>query len=539
MPFTKSRCEKCGKDAISIDQVETPDGLVHLLKCGHIMIKDHLENVDPSSIVSLDGKKPFKFQAEGVKFAENSGGRCLIADEMGLGKTVQALCTIALHEEEMTPAAYFVKSSLKIQWSREILRWVSKSDDDSDLALSQVIETSKEKMLPGVKHYLFSFDLLRRFKNGSLAEQFKKIGVKTLVIDECQAIKNPDSQRTIEVRQIAKEVPNVIALSGTPIKNNASEYFSILNILKPEMFPTYSKFLYNECDSYFNGYGYKVGGLRYPEKFKEKTKSFIIRRERKEVMPDLPTVQRNFHFDQLGEEVEEAYKETFVKFRDDYFSSGTKENGNAFLETGNILAYLSRMRHLAGLSKINPVVEFVEEFLLETSRKLTIFVHHKDVGEILMRKIGKICAGDGAGSETFPAPIQLTAELNSEQRDEVVREFMNGETRILIASTLASGEGLNLQKCSDCIIMERQWNPANEEQAEARFIRIGQQADKVTATYFVAVGTVDEFFSRIVEEKREIVLKTLGSEAVKWDQSSLMKELAETLAIQGGKMWNL
>ena len=116
---------------------------------------------------------------------------------------------------------------------------------------------------------------------------------------------------------------------------------------------------------------------------------------------------------------------------------------------------------------------------------------------------------------------------------------MNGSQRILIASSLASGEGLNLQKCSDCIMIERQWNPANEEQAEGRFARIDQKSNKITATYFVAVGTVDEFFSEIVERKREIVTKTLGGEAVKWDQSSLIKELSEILASQGGKRWGI
>lgn len=539
MPFTKTKCPKCNKDAESAEHFELNGVTVHVLKCGHLLSAEHLEASDASSLVSLDGKRPFKFQVDGVKFVENSGGRALIADEMGLGKTIQALATIALHPKEMLPAVYFVKSALKIQWAHEIMRWVSKSDSEEDLAFAQVIETSRDKMLPGVKHYLFSMDILRRFKNGSLNEEFKKRGIKTIIIDECQAIKNPESQRTHEVRSLCKDIPNVIALSGTPIKNNASEYFSILNILKPELFPKYSQFLYRDCDSYYNGYGYKVGGLRHPEEFARKTKSFIIRRERKDVMPDLPKVQRSFHFDSLGEEVEDAYKETFVKFREDYYSG----NGNAsrFAEEGNILAYLSRMRHLTGLSKINPCVEFVEEFLQETDRKITIFLHHKDVGQILARKIDKICEEMKKEGAAIDPPEILTAELSSEQRDEVVQSFMNEpKSRILIASTLASGEGLNLQKCSDCILLERQWNPANEEQAEARFIRIGQEASSVMATYFVAVGTVDEFFSKIVEEKREIVSKTLGNEETpKWDQSSLIRELAEVLASTGGRQWNI
>lgn len=532
MPFTQTRCPKCNKVAESKRSFDIAGQTVHLLKCDHILRMHQIAKRDAENIVSLDGKRLFKFQCEGVDFISKSGGRALIADEMGLGKTVQALAWLALYLDEATPVAYFLKSSLKIQWQHEIMRWISKSEDPDDAELAQVIETSRDKFLPGIRHYIFSFDILRRFKDGKLKEMFEKRGIKTIIIDECQQIKNPESQRTKQVRDLCALpcIENIIGLSGTPIKNNASEYFSILNILHSERFPRFSTFLYNDCDSYFNGYGYKTGGLRDPEGFKRKTRDFIIRRERKEVMPDLPTVSRSYQFRELGKDVEEAYKTAFLQFRDDYFTGGA----SSFAENSNILAYMSRMRHLAGLSKVEPCVEHLEEFLLETDRQIVVFIHHKDVGERIHRLLSNSCALMGEKK-----PLMLTSDLNSEQRDSVVQAFKNQESRILIASTLASGEGLNLQFCSDCILLERQWNPANEEQAEGRFIRIGQLSDKVSATYFVAVGTIDELFAQIVEQKREICAKTLGGEAVAWDQSSLMKELAEVLARQGGKMWSL
>lgn len=535
MPFITKKCPKCGRIAETKRVFDIAGKTVNLLKCDHMILEDQLSgSVAPEDLVSLDGKKLFPYQAEGIKFIEKASGRCLIADEMGLGKTVQAAGFVALHDDAL-PVAYFVKSALKIQWQHEIMRWISRSREKQDIALAQVIETSKDMMLPGINHYIFSFDILRRFKNGSLRESFEQRGIKTVIIDECQAIKNPESERSRQVRELCKGIPNIICLSGTPIKNNAGEYFPVLNILKPERYPRLSRFLYNECDSFHNGYGYKVGGLKDPKSFQEKNKDFIIRRERKEVLPELPQINRMYQFSQLAEEVENAYKATFVQFRDDYFTG----NNGGFGETSNILAYLSRMRHLTGLSKIEPCIEWVEEFLEDNDRKLTIFVHHKDVAEILRRRLSELMR-----ERNLEAPLMLSAELDAELRNEVVQDFMGNspdkkEFRVLIASTLASGEGLNLQKCSDCVLLERQWNPANEEQAEGRFIRIGQEADKVSSTYFVAVGTVDEFFARLVEQKREIVSKTLGGEAVQWDQTSLMKELAEILATQGGKAWNI
>jgi SWI/SNF-related matrix-associated actin-dependent regulator 1 of chromatin subfamily A len=474
----------------------------------------------------MDNKKLFPFQIEGVKFTEKSGGRCLIGDEMGLGKTIQALATLILHEE-MRPYLWIGKGSLLYQYQHEMIRWGGED------FFSQIIETSKDVMLKGFPGYIVSYDLLRRLttKDKSFADKCKEVGIKTIILDECQQIKNSAAARTGFTRKLCEIAPNVIALSGTPIKNHAAEYFPILNILNPQMFPRETTFQRYECDSYWNGYGYKTGGLADPEGFKRKTKNFIIRRERSEVMPDLPLIDRQFQLHEMGKEVEAAYIEAFKQFRLEYNKSAMDK----FDEQGNILAYLSRMRHLTGIAKIDPCIDNVMEFLGSTERKLTIFHHHKDVGEIIVQKLTSLLDELGLGK-----PLHLTADLNPERRYDLTLKFTNDpKSRILVASTLASGEGLNLQVCSDCIMLERQWNPANEEQAEARFPRPGSKAQSIQAIYLVAVGTVDEFFSEIVERKREIVASTLGGEAVQWDQSSLMKELTERLAATGGQRWSI
>jgi SNF2 family DNA or RNA helicase len=324
-------------------------------------------------------------------------------------------------------------------------------------------------------------------------------------------------------------VPHVVALSGTPIKNHAGEYFPILNILKPERYPRQTTFLYNEVSSYWDGYKYKVGGLRNPESFMRRNADFILRRTREEVMPDLPVITRNFSFHEMGADVDAMYQAKLKEFQAEYLYG----EGSQFEKYSNLLAYIAEMRYLTGTAKIEPCLDFVTDFLLETERKLTIFVHHIDVATSLQIKIGRMLEDGGFGYKC----LRLEGGMDSTKRDEVVTQFTTGPNRILIASTLASGEGLNLQACSDCIMLERQWNPANEEQAECRFIRIGQLADKVTATYFVAIGTVDELLSELVEKKRSVVAKTLDNQDMKWDETSLMRELMDILATSGGKKW--
>jgi SWI/SNF-related matrix-associated actin-dependent regulator 1 of chromatin subfamily A len=527
MPFIKEKCATCGRVAETEKEHVIGDKFVSLLKCGHVLIKDKLASKgSPEDIVSVDGKSLYKYQCDGVRFLEAANGRGLIADEMGLGKTWQAAGFLLLHPEVM-PAAFVVKASLKHQWQYELMRIMGEN------FFVQIIESANDYILPKMPGYIFTFDVLRRFKD--LPAKLDQLGVKTIVIDEVQQIKNVESQRTREVRAICKGRDHVIALSGTPIKNNASEYFPILNILKPEMFNNYHRFVWNECDTYNDGYKNKTAGLRYPKEFKAKTEHFIIRRERKEVLPDLPMITRAFHFSDLEASVERDYEAMYNLFELEM----AKEDQSSFEKSSNVLAYLSKMRHITGRSKVNPTVEFVADFLEQTDRKITLFVHHKDVGEMLQKRVAEAAYVDEYGNVKSPKVLVLTADLSTDERAAVVDKFMlDASHRVLIASTLAAGEGLNLQKCSDCVMVERQWNPANEEQAEGRFIRIGQMSDKVVANYMVAIGTVDEFFSELVERKREIVTKTLGGEAVQWDQSSLMKELAENLLNRGKRKWS-
>jgi SNF2 family DNA or RNA helicase len=529
MPFIKPKCQTCGKIADSIKEYNIGGDIVHYLKCGHMAKAHQLEAIkSPDTIISSDGKRLFDFQKEGVHFIERAGGRAAVLDEQGLGKTVQAYSALYLHPE-MLPYLWIGKSALIYQYMYEGMRW-------SDF-LAQVIDSSKDVFLPGFHGYITSYDLLRRFKNGddenNFAERALKLGVKTLILDEVQQVKNSQSQRTILTQKLAKNFPYVIALSGTPMKNHAGEMFPLLNMIQPKIYSNEARFIANDCDNYWDGFRYKIGGLRNPKAFHERTKNFIIRRTREEVLPDLPKVFRNYSFtEDMAKSVEKAYIEEFKKFRFEYNTKGYSEEAG---DSDNTLARLSRLRHIVGRAKIIPCIEQVMEFLGSTDRKLTIFTHHIDVADILTEQLTSLLKELG-----LKAPLRIASE--TKDKFGVANEFTNDpKARVLIAATLVAGEGLNLQVCSDCIILEREWNPANEEQAEGRFPRPGQKADKVLSKYIVSVGTVDEFFAAIVEQKREIFQSTMNKdgEAIPWDQSSLMKELAEVLASQGGKRWHI
>ena len=650
----KKACPYCGKLAKEISRSIINRKIKIKLECNHTLIETLVESTE-WEIVSHSGKKPFPYQYKTLEFTENSNFRTGIFHEQGVGKTICSLIAIAKHKEKLMPFAVICKSSLKVQWWKEILDWTGEP--------AQIISAGSDKVFPELfSAFILSYDLLR---NNNLLEG---LNLKLVILDECQQIKNGQAKRTQALRNalsgrvtkkrvfnpnlprrsriemIAKDlmdyhgvsknftlsfedldekklglceckatkegiikgqitiskrhaendderdvietilheiahaitpgaghrliwketsiaiggddgsgnmwcegttdtlviteraIPYILALSGTPIKNHAGEYFPVLNILHPEIFPSQAQYERDFLDTYQNGWTYKIGGIKrsHTDHFKDLTKDWIIRYDRETVLPDLPKIFRKNYFVELGAEVEAAYKKAYLEFKEAFEE---EEYGDSkFKEQGNLLAKLNRMRHLTGIAKVLPVTEFVEEFLEECDRKIVLFVHHKDVGLGLFNNISKVCA-----KLKIHPPVQLTSEnAGSDQGNRIDESFKNDpKVRVMIASTLSAGEGKNWQMCSDMIMVEHQWNPANEEQAEGRFPRPGATAESISATYAIALGTPDEYLTEIKERKREICKKTMGNESVEWNQVSVIRELSELLISKGGKKWSL
>lgn len=508
--------EDCGKVAVEVSRITFADYKLITLECGHVTSEEILAETDYESIVSSDGRKLMNFQVEGVKFAEANNARVLIADEQGLGKTIQALALLKLHNQLLTPCVIVTKTTIKHQWHHEIIRWCGREG-----FLTQVIHSSKELASSAFDIYIVTYDLLKT------EHMFDDVAIKTVIIDECQAIKNHLADRSKAVQKISKTAEHIIALSGTPIKNNAGEYFTILNILQPSRFPTYQGFLDRFCDHYWNGYGPKVGGLSHPKEFKAITEDFVIRRTKLEVLPDLPELERKFYHVELDRKLNKAYANALKELDDLYYAVETGETMTS------MIAIMSKLRRITGISKVIECVDFITEFLLSNDRKIVIFVHHHAVAHLLKSSIDTWLSDGG-----LKPSLSLSSELSGDERSAMVDKFKNEDYRVMIASTLAAGEGLNLQFCSDAVVLERQWNPANEEQAEGRFHRIGQ-SNRVAVTYMIASETIDEYFTELVEQKRAIVASTLDNREIAWDQTSLMRELAGVLVAKGGKKWSL
>jgi SNF2 family DNA or RNA helicase len=261
-------------------------------------------------------------------------------------------------------------------------------------------------------------------------------------------------------------------------------------------------------------------------------------------MPELPKIWRQYSYYELGPEVRDAYIKKVKQYREMYNKD----------KTINVITYLNDMRYLTGLAKIEPVVDYVEEFLENNpGKKITVFSHHHDTAKLISQKIDKVIERMNAEMNkeakavdpnhqdiTFINETILT--LNEESKFEAVEKFRDDpKNLVFIGTTLACGEGLNMQFCHHAVLVEREWNPANEEQAEKRFSRIGIEAgiDKIIVLYPTALGTIDEFFANLVEQKRAWMKAALDGEIVDFQESSLIKELAEMLAEKGLDHWKI
>ena len=513
----KAKCPVCDKTAVEVRRIKLGASKLVSLICGHMVSESVLSGTDYSSIKS-GTKSLMPYQIDGVKFVEGSNARCLIGDEQGLGKTIQAIATLKLHGDTLFPAIIVTKTTIKQQWMHEILAW-------SVSQKVQVITSSSSIALPGFDIYVVTYDLLKTDK------VFGLITPKSLILDECQAIKNHLSGRAKSVQRLVSThgIEHIIGLSGTPIKNHAGEYFTILNLLNPKLFPEYSRYLRNHVvTTDYHWSGAKCGGLSNPEHFHELTKDFIIRRTKEEVLPDLPKLSRNFsHTSFEDKKFKTAYEQALKELDELFYAEETSSTMT------NMLAVMTKMRQITGISKVEPCVDYVVDFLLSTERKIVVFVHHHIVASMLEDNLNKWLVDGG-----YNKCLTISADQSAEGRAENARLFSLPENRVLIASTLAAGEGLNLQFCSDAIMLERQWNPANEEQAESRFHRFGQ-INPVSVNYLIASETIDEYFSELVEKKRAIVAQTLDGKEMNWETNSLMKELAAILVAKGTKKWTL
>lgn len=531
MPKLILICDQCGEEVEETRSEILETRIVKFLSCGHKSVEKLAREKDATNVVFDDERKPFPHQIENLEFARDANFRFLCADDTGLGKTITACGTLYLYPKTLYPVVIVSPATLTTQWMHEFF---------SVCGIDRIpwqVRTGKEK-IPQKDVYIISYDILARLPHEVIVEKFAHVNY--VILDEVHAIKNLDAKRTKAVQVLCAGKPHLLGLGATPFKNNLIEYFPILNLLDPGKFHGQAWFIKNFVDTFWKGSVMKYGGLREwsAPRFKQLISNLVIRHERSQVMKDLPPILESQRFFDLSdvakyEKAEKEFEDAFDKWEEEGWNQANR------MALGQSLM---KLKHIAGIQKVPYAIEMIRSFLEENppngngGRKLTVFVHHHDVGDAICDAVKEM--SESGEYEGLNPAITIRGDAPREVKDQIAANCAqfhwpseNPGDRILVASTLSGGVGLNLQACYDAILVERQWNPSNERQAKGRFPRPGSAAKSgVFWNVMVLLGTLDEDLVKINERKASYDPNVTGDvNETPWDESEFMMELGDAI----------
>lgn len=432
----------------------------------------------------------------------------LLADEMGLGKTVQVLAFLRLcHGKTLVVCP----SSLVFNWQREASRFAP------ELKVLAVTGPRREEVLrEPADLYLTSYPLLRRD-----AALYRALEFETVILDEAQHIKNPDSQNAQAA--MALRCRNRFALTGTPVENSVRDLWSLMEFLLPGYLGKREDFR----ERFEKEIEQQPGGPAH-KRLRQRLKPFILRRTKREVISELPEKIEQVAYCELSAAQASLYRDLSEATRRQLSElAGSKDRNRARM---TMLTALLRLRQACcDLRLLRPEeepaelsgkVELLKELLEEAmdgGHRVLVFSQFATMLRLLAGVL------DGAGISYCHLDGQ------TKNRAAEVDRFQAGQASVFLISLKAGGTGLNLTAADTVIHFDPWWNPAIEAQATDRAHRIGQ-ASVVTSYKLITRGTVEEKILKLQEKKRAVIAASLESEEEPLMDGLTLGEIEELLA---------
>jgi SWI/SNF-related matrix-associated actin-dependent regulator of chromatin subfamily A-like protein 1 len=409
------------------------------------------------------------FQRAGVNYVLRAR-RTFLADEQGLGKTVEALA--ALEADDAYPAVIVCPAGLKLNWAREIERWLPHR---SLTVVSGTSVTAAEAEIVVINYEIVHAHRVR------LALRKPK----ALVLDESHYVKNPRAKRTQAVRRLAEALPDgalKLALTGTPVMNHPEELIAQLRIL-------------DRLSEFGSGarFARRFQGAGAEERIHwHLRRSCFVRRLKSDVLPQLPAKRQVVLPVALDNEREYklAQDDVIAWLREQPLDLGELEAKVAAALRAERLAQLNTLKRLAARGKTTAALAWIEDFLA-SDEPLVVFAGNREVQELLL--------------ERFTDALHILGRDSITQREAAVDAFQDpAGPQLIVCATRVAGQGITLTRASNVAFLDLEWTPAVHDQAEDRCHRIGQR-DAVTAWYLLAADTIDETMIELISRKRGIV----------------------------------
>jgi SNF2 family DNA or RNA helicase len=462
------------------------------------------------------------YQRRGLSWLSFLGGLgvgAILADDMGLGKTVQLLSLVSSRKahsrrpvagrenqplaqgDPQQPTLLVCPMSLVGNWQREAERFTPDLVVHVHHGMDRLAGAEFAAAMAAADLVITTYQTAVRDLGVLAAIQWDRV-----VCDEAQAIKNHLSQQAKAVR--ALPAGSRIALTGTPVENQLSELWSIMEFVNPGLLGPEKRFR--------ERYAVPIerhGSDEAAAELRQITQPFVLRRLKtdKSIISDLPEKQEMKVWCNLTQEQASLYAATVSDMlaRIDGASDDITRRGLVLATMAKLKQVCNHPAHLLGdgsplpgrSGKLARLEELCEEIASEGDKALC-FTQYAEFGRMLQPYL----------SARIGCPVLfLHGGLPKKQRDALVARFQEAAEPVLFLLSLkAGGTGLNLTAANHVIHVDRWWNPAVEDQATDRAFRIGQRRD-VQVRKFVCIGTLEEKIDAMIEQKKALAARIVGT----------------------------
>jgi SNF2 family DNA or RNA helicase len=329
-----------------------------------------------------------------------------------------------------------------------------------------------------------------------------------VVADEAQHVKNPYSATAKALRTIPS--PARVALTGTPVENNLSELWALLDWTTPGLLGPLKSFRARHARAVENGEDEEA-----VERLARLVRPFLLRRKKSDpgIVPELPPKTETDHPVPLTREQGALYE---AVVRESMLAIETAEG---MARRGLVLKLLTSLKQIcnhpalylkeeprsggdrlaARSGKLALLDELLDTLLAEDGSAL-VFTQYVGMARLITSHLA-----------TRAVPVDLLhGGTPVPERERMVDRFQAGSTPVLVLSLKAAGTGLNLTRAGHVVHFDRWWNPAVEEQATDRAYRIGQ-TQPVQVHRLITEGTIEDRIAEMLQAKRALADAILGS----------------------------
>ena len=423
----------------------------------------------------------------------------ILADDMGLGKTAQALAHLLLEKQSGRmdrPSLVVLPTSLIFNWKREAERFAPQ------LKMLSLHGKERAEHFPTIPQYdviLTTYPLLWRDEE-ALAEHDYHL----LILDEAQTVKNVSSQAAQVVRKL--KARHRLCLTGTPLENHLGELWAQFDFLLPGLLGTSKEFT-----KIWRTPIEKQGNKLRRDLLAKRIKPFILRRRKEDVAQELPAktlIVRSVELEGAQRDLYETVRSAMdQRVREEISTRGFARSHiiilDALLKLRQVccdprLLKLTSAKKVKERAKLDLLMEMLPELVSE-GRRVLVFSQFTSMLELIEAEL----------AHEKLAYVKLTGD--TQNREEVVRRFQDGEVPIFLISLKAGGVGLNLTAADTVIHYDPWWNPAVENQATDRAHRLGQTKN-VFVYKLVVAGSIEEKILALQEKKAELAAGILSED---------------------------